>query len=272
MSLSLELICFLLGIAGLTLASAQRRRPLQNFSMLLGWSGLVASVWLRQDQVMTNVRAELVPLRNDLSELLNRLRREPSPALLNILARISRKDVVAAEVLQDAVEFRAAVEGEAQTARRRWLAATLIGPGAPPGKWAETSAPYVKRAKAGEIEDVRRLVSVPTESHLEECVGLLKTLGGAVHFEFRVWSGGVAPVALELVISDENVLLAFGGEGPDSIGWAIRMRDPKAADAFAECFQRLWEDEKSVVVKRAKALGRGELEQAEASLRRLVRS
>ncbi|MCI0585906.1 MAG: hypothetical protein L0323_03580 [Planctomycetes bacterium] len=272
MSLSLELICFLLGVAGLTLASAQRRRPLQNFSMLLGWSGLVASVWLRQDQVMTNVRAELVPLRNDLSELLNRLRREPSPALLNILARISRKDVVAAEVLQDAEEFRAAVTGEAQNAQRRWLVASLAGPGTPPAMWAETSAPYLKRAKAGEIEDVRRLVSIPTESHLEECVALLKALGGAAHFEFRVWSGGVSPVAIELIVSDENVLLAFGGEGRDSLSWAIRMRDPKAADSFAECFQRLWEDEKTVVVKRGKALGRGEVEQAEAALRRLVRS
>ncbi|HKB14804.1 MAG TPA: hypothetical protein VKF62_02010, partial [Planctomycetota bacterium] len=145
MSLSLELICFLLGVAGLTLASAQRRRPLQNFSMLLGWSGLVASVWLRQDQVMTNVRAELVPLRNDLSELLNRLRREPSPALLNILARISRKDVAAAEVFQDAKEFREAVSVEAGNAQRRLLVASLGGPGAPSEIWKETPAPFLKR-------------------------------------------------------------------------------------------------------------------------------
>ncbi|HET6204100.1 MAG TPA: hypothetical protein VFI25_15015 [Planctomycetota bacterium] len=267
----IELICFLLGIAGLVLSSAQRRRPLQNLSMLVGWSGMAAAVWLRQDQVMSNVRAEFAPLRNDLAEVLDRLHREPSPALLNILARIARKDVVAAEVLRDFEEFRSAAADELHATRRRWWVAGLHDRRTPAAEEEDENGALVRRVKAGEIADVRRLVPVPTPPGLDADVGLLKALAGTSRFEWRVWTGTGSPVSMDLLVSDECVLLALGGgaaAGPP--GWAVRIRDPKAADALAEYFQRLWSHPKTVVVKPGKALSRSELDQAEASLRRMV--
>src|SRR5262249_1752824 len=153
---------------------------------LIGWSGLAAAVWLRQDQVMSNVRAELTPLRNDLAEVLDRLHREPSPALLGILSRIARKDVVAVEVLRDLDEFHRGAAEEWQPTRGRWLSATLRDRWAPGSKEADESATLVRRAKAGEIADVRRLLPVPTPSELDGCLGLLRGLGSAARSELRV--------------------------------------------------------------------------------------
>lgn len=127
-----------------------------------------------------------------------------------------------------------------------------------------------RRVKAGEINMYRRLMTVPMSGIVNLFKIILDKFYDVEGCELKAWIEGKFPINFELIIADQEVVLAFPTQEGGSPQRGIHIDDDvELIERFVALFNQYWNDERARTIKGAEPLTDSQLQSAKQGVQKI---